>query len=165
MFARYIAIAAAACMISFSVHAQQTLEELVNEARAGWMFGAWQAQSDNGDTVTMNISWDLAKNVVVLHVKAGDMESKGYTVKDPRSEEIHYVSFDNKGFVGKGKWAMESEDLVLRVEQKSAEKTSKMAAVFAGGPGEGLEVRIHSIDSSGDLESPARMTFKFKKQK
>jgi hypothetical protein len=165
MFARYIAIAAAACMISFSVQAQQTLEELVNEARAGWMFGAWKAQSDRGETVSLDISWDLAKNVVVLHVKIGEVEAKGYTVKDPRTDEIQFVSFDNKGAVGKGKWAMESEDLVLRTEQQSAERTSKMGIVFAGSPSEGLEVRIHGIDSYGDLETPARQTYKLKKQK
>ncbi len=166
MIARYVSIGLLACLVSFSAHAQRSLESLVTEAGAEWMFGQWQASSDNGDSVTLNVSWDLDKHVAILHVKSTDMESKGYTVKDPKSEEIKYLSFDNRGSVGKGSWAMESGELVLRVESESADRGPwKAGFIFSGSASEGLKVSMHNVDSSGDLEKPARRTFKFKKQK
>jgi hypothetical protein len=154
------------CVLSFSAWAQNSLSSLVTEADAEWMFGQWQAETDSGGSVTLNISWDLDKNVVVLHVKTPDMESKGYTVLEPKAEQPKYYSFDNRGSVGKGSWNMEGSELVLRVESETADQgTRKMGVVFTGSASTGLQVRIHSIDSSGDLATPARMNLKFKKQK
>lgn len=164
MITRYITIGLAVCALAFSAHAQQSLEELVKEAKAEWMFGKWQAESDNG-TVTIEVSWDLEKHVILLHAKTPDMESKGYSTKMPGSDEVIYVSFDNRGSVGKGKWAMESEELVLRVDQKSGDRNWKMAVVFGGTESKGLQVRVHNVDSSGDLETPARIDLKLKKAK
>jgi hypothetical protein len=164
MITRYITIGLAVCALAFSASAQQNLEELVKEANANWMFGKWQAESDNG-TVTIELSWDLEKHVILLHAKTPDMESKGYTAKMPGSEDVVYVSFDNRGSVGKGKWAMENEELVLRVDQKSADRTWKMAVVFGGSESKGLQVRVHRVEDSGDLETPARIDLKLKKQK
>jgi hypothetical protein len=166
MIARYVAVGLFACMVSFSTLAQRSLDSLVSEANAEWMFGQWQAQSENGNTVTLNVSWDLDKHVVILHVKTTDMESKGYTVIEPKAEMPKYYSFDNKGSVGKGSWAMEGSDLVLRVESESADRgPRKMGFIFGGSASEGLKVSMHTIDNSGDLVTPAQATFKFKKQK
>ena len=165
MIARYLAVGLFACMASFSAHAQGSLESLVSEAKAEWMFGQWQAQSENGDPVSLNVSWDLDKHVVLLHVKTSDMESKGYTVMEPKAELPKYYSFDNRGSVGKGSWNVESGDLVLRVESESPDRGPwKAAFVFTGSASTGLQVRMHTVESSGDLATPARMTFKFKKK-
>jgi hypothetical protein len=166
MTARSLAALLLACLASLSAQAQQSLAELVTEAKADWMFGQWEAQTDNGDTVRLNVSWDLDKHVVVLHVQAGEVNSKSYTVLDPTSREARYVSFDNRGSVGKGTWAMESDELVLRTESQSSERGPwKVAFVFTGNASEGLQVRMHTINESGGLVTPARMTLKFKKQK
>jgi hypothetical protein len=166
MIARCFSVGIFTCLLAFSAQAQRSLESLVSEANAEWMFGNWQAQTDSGDTVTLNIVWDLEKHVVVLHVKTSDMESKGYTVIEPRVDLPKYYSFDNRGSVGKGSWNVEGGDLVLRVESETAERGARKAAfVFTGSSGTGLQVRMHSVDSSGDLATPARMTLKFKKQK
>jgi hypothetical protein len=166
MIARYVAVGLFACMVSFSTQAQRSLDSLVSEANAEWMFGQWQTQTDSGDSVTLNISWELDKKVTVLHVKAPDMESKGYTVIEPNAEMPKYYSFDNKGSVGKGSWGMEGSELVLRVESESADRgPRKVGFIFSGSASEGLKVTMHTIGSSGDLETPARMTLKFKKQK
>ncbi len=165
MLARYPAVALCACLLSFSAQAQRSLESLVNEANAEWMFGNWQAQTDNGDTLTLNISWDLEKHVVMLHVKANDMESKGYTVLEPKAEMPKYYAFDNRGSVSKGSWNMENGDLVLRVESEVPDRgPRKSAFVFSGSASTGLQVAMHDVDSSGELATSARMTLKFKKQ-
>ena len=165
MIARYLAVAVIAGMVSFSAQAQISLTSLVADASAEWMFGQWEAQTDNGDAVTLNVSWDLDKHVVVLHVKVGDMESKGYTVLEPKAELPKYYSFDNRGSVGKGSWNMENGELVLRVDTENPDRgPSKAAFVFTGSASSGLQVRMHSVDSSGDLATPARATFKFKKK-
>ncbi len=166
MIARNAAVAVLAGLLSCSAYAQGSLEKLVSDASAEWMFGQWGAQTENGDTVSLNVSWDLDKHVVVLHVKAGDMEAKAYTVLEPKAELPKYYSFDNRGSVGKGSWNMEGGELVLRVETDTAERgTRKAAFVFTGSAGTGLQVRMHDVDSSGDLATPARFTLKFKKQK
>ena len=165
MIVRYLAVGLFACLLSFCAQAQRSLESLVTDAEAEWMFGKWQAQTENGDAVTLNVSWDLEKHVVLLHVKVGDMESKGYTVMEPKAELPKYYSFDNRGSVGKGSWNMESGDLVLRVESESPDRDPrKTAFVFTGSASTGLQVRMHTVESSGDLATPARMTFKFKKK-
>ncbi len=165
MIIRYLAVAVCAGFISLSAHAQTSLATLVTDASAEWMFGQWQAQTDNGDTVTLNVSWDLDKHVVLLHVKTGEIEAKGYTVMEPKADFPKYYSFDNRGSVGKGSWNMEGGELVLRVDSESPERgSSKTAFVFGGSAATGLQVRMHTIDSSGDLASPARVTLKFKKK-
>lgn len=166
MITRYAALALLACGLTTTAVAQDTLQDLVTQARAEWMFGRWQGESENGDKVDLTVSWDLEKHVVLLHVKAGDMESKGYSAKDPRGEEVKYVSFDNRGSVGKGTWGMESDELVLRTESQSPERGPwKVAFVFTGSTSEGLKIRMHSVDQYGDMQTPARATFTFKKQK
>jgi len=165
MIARFLVVSLTACLLSVSAYAQRTLESMVSEAEAEWMFGQWQAQTENGDTVTLNVSWDLEKHVAVLHVKAADMESKGYTVMEPKAEFPRYYSFDNRGSVGKGSWNMENGELVLRVDSETADRgTRKAAFVFSGSASAGLQVRMHTVESSGDLATPARMTLKFKKK-
>jgi len=165
MIARHLAVCALASIFSLSAFAQSSLENLVSEANADWMFGKWQAETENGDKVTLNVSWELDKHVVLLHVKAGDMELKGYTVIEPRAEMPKYYGFDNRGSVGKGSWNMENGDLVLRVETEIPDRgPQKGAFAFSGTPSTGLQVNMYSIDSSGELVTPARMTLKFKKQ-
>jgi len=165
MITRHLAACAVASILSFSAYAQGSLESLVSEAKADWMFAKWQAETENGDKVTLDVSWDLEKHVIVLHVKFGDIESKGYTVLEPKAELPKYYSFDNRGAVGKGSWNMENGDLALRVESESPDRgPRKTAFVFAGTSSTGLQVSMHDVDSSGDLATPARITLKFKKQ-
>ena len=165
MIARHLAACAFAAMLSLSACAQASLESFVSQAKADWMFAQWQADTDNGDKVTLNVSWDLEKHVVVLHLKTGDMESKGYTVLEPKAELPKYYNFDNRGTVGKGSWNMENGDLVLRVESETPDRgPRKTAFVFTGTSSTGLQVSVHNVESSGDLATPARMTLKFKKQ-
>jgi len=164
MIARHLAACAVASLLAFSACAQASLESLVSDAKADWMFAKWQAETDNGDKVTLNVSWDLEKHLAVLHVKIGDMESKGYTVLEPRDEMPKYYSFDNRGAVGKGSWNMENGDLVLRVESDTDRGPRKTAFVFTGTSNTGLQVSMHTIDNSGDLATPARMVLRFKKQ-
>lgn len=161
---RYAMIGLAACSLWFGAQAQQNLADMVSQADAEWMFGKWQASSDSGDTVALECSWDLDKHVVVLHGKMPDSEFKGYSALEPDSREVKYIGFDNRGTVTKGAWGMESGELTLRIESQSAERTAKMAAVFTGSVSDGLEVRIHRVDDSGSIVSPARMTVKFKKK-
>jgi hypothetical protein len=166
MIARYLGVGLLTCLLSFSAQAQRSLESLVADASADWMFGNWQAETDNGDTVTLKVSWDLDKHVVVLYVKAGDMESKGYTVMEPKAELPKYYAFDNRGTVSKGSWNVENGDLVLRVDSESPDRAPwKGGFVFTGSASTGLQVRMHNVESSGDLATPARATFKFKQQK
>lgn len=166
MIARYLAVGLLAWAASLGLQAQPTLAELVTEAKADWMFGSWEAQSDSGESVRLNISWDLDQRVIVLHVKTGEIESKGFTALDPTSHEPTYVSFDSRGSLGKGTWGLESEALVLRIESRSHEYSPrKLGFVFTGNATDGLQVRLHPMTTSGDLESPARLTLKFKKQK
>lgn len=163
MLTRSICIALVG-LSSLALQAQQSLSELVKEARADWMFGRWEAETDSGDKVQLNVSWDLEKNVAILHVKTGEMEHKGYTYIEPGSSEAKWISFDNRGSVGKGTWGMESEELVLRTETQTDRGARKVAFVFTGSASEGLQIRMHGIESSGDL-SERKTVFKFKKQK
>src|SRR5262249_36585927 len=92
MIARYFAVGLCTCLVSLGAIAQQTMADLVAEANAEWMFGQWEAQTDSGEPVKLNVSWDLEKRVVVLHVKTSDMESKGFSYKSPSSDEVKYFS-------------------------------------------------------------------------
>lgn len=165
MISRFFAVGLAASMVAFGATAQQSLQDLVSEANAEWMMGKWEATTDNGDTVNLTFQWDLEKRLVVLHVKAPDMESKGYTYIEPGNPEPKYMSFDTRGSVGKGSWAMESGEIVLRTESRTAERGPwKAAVVFGGSSSSGLKIRMHQIDDSGDLVTPARFELAFKKK-
>lgn len=165
MIARHVAIGVLACIASLGIQAQQSLADLVSDARADWMFTKWEAQDDQGRTVGIEVSWDLDKKVAVLHVKMGAYEIKGYTYRDPDVLEPKYFGFDSQGTVYRGNWGLDGDDLVLRLESKKLDgSTEKVAAAFTGSPADGLTVRIHGIESWGGLVQPARSTTKFKKK-
>ena len=165
MIARYIGLGILVGATWVGAYAQQTLSDLVEQANAGWMLGKWEAQIDSG-TVTLEFSWDLDKQVVVLHGKTPDMEFKGYSARDPMSAtDVNYYGFDNRGAVTKGAWTLEGEDLVLRIENRTSERTTKMGVTFSGSANQGLILGLHGIDSSGNLVTPARVERKFKKVK
>jgi hypothetical protein len=166
VIARFIAIGLLTLAPWVSAQAQTSLEDMVNQGDAAWMLGKWEGPTDDGTTVTLIFSWDLNKNVVVLHGKVGDaMEFKGYSALEPGSGEVKYTGYDNRGAVSRGAWSLEAGDLTLRLESKTAEGSRKMAAVFTGSLSQGLEVRLHGVSDSGDLVSPARTSLKLKKQK
>jgi hypothetical protein len=165
MIIRYFLIGVLACTAWVRAQAQQSLEDMVGQAKADWMFGQWEAQTDNGASFTLGITWDLDKHVVVFHGKNSEMELKGYTVLEPGATEAKYCGFDNRGSVTKGSWGVESEELVLRVESLVPDRSPrKMAFVFAGTPSEGLQIRMHQVSDSGGLVTPARTVLKFKKK-
>ena len=165
MMIRYLLIGLLACGAWVRAQAQQSLSDLVSQAKADWMFGQWEAQTENGGSLTLGISWDLDKHLAVLHGKSEDMELKGYSAIDPSSDDVKYCGFDNRGAVSKGSWAMESDQLVLRVESISPDGSPhKLAFVFGGSAHDGLQIRMHRISDSGELVSPARTVLKFKKK-
>lgn len=164
MIARTLILGLLSCAIWVSAQAQTTLEDMVSQGNAGWMLGKWETSSGDGNT-SLNFAWDLDKKVIVLHGKIGDMEFKGYSAIEPGTSEVRYVGFDTRGTVTRGSWGMESEELTLRIESKSEERTTKMAAVFTGSASDGLEVRLHAVNDSGSLATPARTTLKLKKAK
>lgn len=166
MMTRYLALGLVACTAWMAAHAQQSLADLVSEANADWMLGKWEAQTNDGNTVTLAFSWDLNKHVVVQQGKIGDMEFKGYTALDPNTSEPKYVGFDSRGSVSKGTWGVESGELTLRLEGQSRERGSyKMAVVYGGNATAGLKLRIHQVDQWGGLVSPESTALTFKKQK
>jgi hypothetical protein len=61
---------------------------------------------------------------------------------------------------------MESDELVLRLElQRQDREPMKIGFVFTGNATDGLVIRSHALNSSGDLDSTPRQTYKFKKVK
>jgi len=165
MKSRFLCAILLSCFALTITRAQDVLSDYVEQAKADWMFGKWEAKTDKGDAVSLQVTWDLNKTVVVLHGKAGDLEFKGYSAIDPGSRDVRYVGYSNLGSISKGRWDVESDELVLRLDEVDKQGSSrKMAAVFVGSPSEGLQVRLHGIDSSGSLVTPARVVYKFKKQ-
>ncbi len=77
MIARNVAIGLFACWVSFSALAQRSLESLVSEAGADWMFGQWQGTWEMGEYITLSLSWDLEKHVAVLQWKGPDLGIQG----------------------------------------------------------------------------------------
>ncbi len=165
MIARIVAVGFFLSVAGFNAAAQMSLPEMVSQAKADWMFGRWEASTESGQTVSLNVSWDLDKHAVTFHVKAPDVEAKSFSVKDPSGEEVKYFAFDSRGSITKGTWALEGDELVLRTETQIPDRgTEKAAVVFGGSASEGLKVRMHSLDTSGDMVTPPRFSLKMKKQ-
>jgi hypothetical protein len=166
MRTKYWMILLATSLLACATQAQENLADLVAQAKADWMLGKWEATDDGGRPISFQISWDLDKHVVVFQVKMNEAEFKAYSALDQETRQVTYISFDNHGVINRGSWGLENEELVLRVEGYEAQRGKwKAAAVFTGTPTEGLQVRLHGVDSSGSLVSPARNIYKFKKQK
>lgn len=163
MKSRYALFAALFALFTVMQSQAQSLEEMAKDAKIEWMIGKWQAESDNG-AVTLHFAWELVKKAVMLHVKTPDMESKGYTVKDPGGEDLLYFAIDNHGAITKGKWSAENDELVLRMESKTGDGTRKMAVVFSGSESKGLKVKLYGLNGA-ELDSTPRMELSFKKQK
>ena len=153
------------CSLILPAQAQVSLAGLADEANAGWMFGTWKTTTDNGDSLQLDVAWDLDKHMVVLTVKTGNVLAKCYTVLEPGAEFPTYFGADNRGTVSKGNWNYEDGELILRLESsRPYESPRKWASVFGGNASSGLELRLHSVESWGGLTYPAMTTMKFKKQ-
>ncbi len=164
MKARLLAAGLFVCISGLNLLAQQSLPDLVRQAKADWMLGRWECQTENGQTVSLTISWELEKHAIAFNIKTPETEAKSYSVKDPSGDEVKFFSFDNRGSVTTGTWAMEGEELVLRIESQIPDRgTEKAAVVFSGTASEGLKVRMHSLDSSGGMVTPPRFSLKMKK--
>jgi hypothetical protein len=163
MKAKYLVVVFAAVFAVWNCEAQRTLSDLVEEANAGWMMGTWKGSTEDGEAFTLSFDWDLGKRVIALHGKSEEVEFKGFSVLEPGSDEVSYVGFDSRGTVSRGKWGMENEDLVLRVESRTEEGTWKMAAVFTASAGGGLTLKLHRMDDWGGLISPEQTILRFKK--
>lgn len=148
-----------------AVHAQQSLVELVDEARAHWMLGTWEGPTNDGTLLTHTFAWDLDRKVIVMRGKAGEMAYLGVTAIDPATGDPRYTGFDNRGAVSKGTWAEEAGDLALTLESHSpTDGKRKMGVVFGRGADGGLELRLHAVDDWGYLRYPAGAVVKMKKK-
>ena len=144
--------------------AQYSLEGLVQEAQAQWMFGQWKDADSGGNTAKINIAWDLKKKMIVLQLQTDDLEAKGYTVLEAGAELPTYLGADDAGAVSKGEWNYEDGVVILRLTTtRPYESPRRWAAVFAGNAASGLELRVHELESWGGLVYPAGMTVRFKK--
>jgi hypothetical protein len=159
---------ALACLLAFgitlSARAQTSLAGLIEGANYNWVFGEWTATTDTGARVQLKVSWELDRNVAVLHITAPDMEAKGYTALVPGTENPTYFGVDNRGAVSRGHWDQEGGELVLRLDiARPYESSMKAAVVFAGSPSEGLTVRMHGLETWGGLIYPAAWSLRFRK--
>ncbi len=165
MVIRYVLMGLMACVSLMQARAQESLPDLVSQANADWMLGQWQAQTDNGGTFNLGIAWELDKHAVAFHGKDSNMEFKGFNVIEPGSDKVKYWGVDNHGVVAKGSWAMEDDQLTLRIDCLMPEGgTRKMAVVFGGSADEGLKIRIYGVNEDGELVTPAHATLSFKKK-
>ena len=163
----WILSAAMTLSASVALQAQQSLEEVVQEAGVQWAFGRWKGQTENGDTIIQQVRWDLDKHIVAHRGQIGDqIKFMGITGVNPETGDATYTGFDNRGGTSKGTWTMEGGDLVLRIEGVSPDgNTWKGAVVFAQAGDKKLEMRMHSLDQWGDLEYPARFSITLTKMK
>jgi hypothetical protein len=164
MSARLILITLLALGLNTVARAQSSLAEALQQTNASWMLGKWQAQSDDGSTIQLELSWDLSGKLGILHIKTPDNEAKGFTVLEPDSGEISYFGADSQGSVTRGTWSREDGEIVLRVTtQRTQREPWKMGVVFTGSATEGLRLRLHSLQSYGGLVYPANATLHFRK--
>lgn len=157
-----------ACVLALGLacaaRAQTSLASLIDDAEYNWVFGEWKASTDAGDTITLKISWELDRKMVVLNVSSPNMEARGFTALVAGAENPTYFGVDNRGAVSRGHWDQEGDELVLRLDVTLPDGSPlKSAVVFSGNPSAGLEVRMHAIERWDGLRYPAEWRLRFKK--
>ena len=90
--------------MTFSAQAQVSLADRIAEAGTDWLIGSWQAETDDGNTLTLAYSWVIKDRVVAARFKSSDNESYSLIAVNPDTGEIEQVGYDSQGRKSKGTW-------------------------------------------------------------
>ena len=106
---------------AFSARAE-TLGEILESAELGALIGTWVDQDSNGEAISLTYTWRIENHVLSLSVKRPSNNSEAMIAVDPRTGEVVHVTANEKGGMGRGKWAEEDGVATLTLTTVNADK-------------------------------------------
>ena len=106
---------------AFSARAE-TLGEILESAELGALIGTWVDQDSNGEAISLTYAWRIENHVLSLSVKRPSNNSEAMIAVDPRTGEVVHVTANEKGGMGRGKWAEEDGVATLTLTTVNADK-------------------------------------------
>ncbi|MBC8245149.1 MAG: hypothetical protein H8E20_12210 [Verrucomicrobia bacterium] len=152
--------------MTFSAQAQVSLADKIAEAGTDWLIGSWQAETDDGTTLTLAYSWVIKDRVVAAHFKSSDNESYSLIAVNPDTGEIEQIGYDSRGRKSKGAWGPKGEMPMVKLESKSdSGETQGFAVAFRKIDQNNIEAQIFQLDASGEVGDFSAFSLDFKRNK
>jgi len=152
--------------MTFSAQAQVSLADRIAEAGTDWLIGSWQAETDDGSTLTLAYSWVIKDRVVAAHFKSSDNESYSLIGVNPETGEIEQVGYDSQGKKSKGTWGPKGDHPMLKISSKNdSGESQSMAVAFRKIDQNNIEAEIFSVDASGNVGDFSEFSLEFKRKK
>jgi hypothetical protein len=152
--------------VAGTTQAQETLADHIDEQRLHWIFGEWEGETDDGETVEVSYSWGLNQNLVMGQIKTDDWEGKSFTALDPASDVVKYVGMDDRGIYASGVWEAEDGKAILKYGYETPRgESGRVGVVHSRIDDQTMKVELHGLSGNDDLVQPARATILFDRTK
>ena len=146
-----------------SLHAADTLADIVASNDGEWMIGNWASEDGN---LSISYTWKLDKHAIGVTFKMGDRESEGMIMVKPGTTDVVYASVDNKGSVTHGKWDAFHDHPGLFTTTTRADGTeSKMVAEHIRTDDDTLTVNVYRVGDDGKPDESSSRSVVFKRKK
>jgi hypothetical protein len=86
----------------------ENLGEILERAELGALAGTWVDEDSNGEAISLTYTWRIENYVLALSVKRPNNNSEAMIAVDPKTGEVVHVTANEKGGMGRGKWAEEN---------------------------------------------------------
>lgn len=140
------------------------LSDIIESEGLGWMMGTWKASIDSGE-LKLVYKMDLDGNVVTVHFKGPERESKGMIGVKPGTDEVVYGVMDSQGGAGMGKWEEVGGHPALNVKYANGDGEDRsMVFVHRKIDADTMAVDVHGVDDGGTPSTDPLWTIEWKRQ-
>ena len=159
-FVSYFVAAVGLCMPTPA--AAQNLGDVVRESGTEWLIGDW---SEIGNASTnVGFHWELDRHAIVVKFASGNTKAFGLITYRTKENTVHYVSADNRGASGKGRWVMTDGHPTLFYEQTATSgKVTSAGFVHKKVDDTTMIIEVYELTEDGELEPSPLASPKFRR--
>lgn len=138
----------------------QTLGDVIKEAKGDWLIGDWVEQGDESTAVSFR--WDLDRHAIVVVFKSRLTKARGMITYAAKENKVRYLSADNRGATGTGRWRLRECDPTLLYEQVSRSgKVTKAGFVHKRVDDKTMVIDVYELTDKGELNATPSASPKF----
>lgn len=135
-----------------SLGAQESLRDVVEGHKVGWIIGQWTATNSQAQTIAVEYEWALDGHLVEVELAIGSTAYKGLISLRPTDGVMVETGADNRGGMTQAIWrekdgAFISERTATRPDGREA----KVAVVITRVDADTLKATVHSLSSGGEI--------------
>jgi hypothetical protein len=143
----------------------RNLNDVIQEAGAGWLEGTWESHDEAGHTTTTAYHWALDRHAVMLQLQSTRVNSRGMIFFRAADDEVVYVAADNRGGTSRGTCQMIDGCPVI-LYQYTSETGDKLqvAVLHRRVDHETFRGEVYEVNAQGQLSPSPLRTLVFQRK-